>query len=471
MKAAISYLIAAVLGWSLGWFIPSVRHQRDSQRTNTNAVENITQQQPTGFESMARSIETAAISSYPSLIEMTANDHEQALMIAEAWASRDPKGMLAWFVSKQLDHSAQFAWQLRQEMLEILIKHWAVDDPDAAYQAFLNVNGHLRNDGVTRLMDALFDSDPDKALELLPSTEGWWVVHSKGLERWIASDPAAAASRFDDFNLGVWRGSNYAEKVIGAWSKEDPAAAAQWATGLKAGRFAKKRALENAFKAWCQAEPVAAGEAVQAISETNIRILALKGAAMGLTKQDPEAALSFANEHLESSHRNLALATIAKEGASSPALRDAIAAMPRGSAKGAALAGLGHALWEEDQDNALHWLSSLSEPDERNKAAEKIRYYIGANNAPLITDLISDDPASVPVSLTREAADSLTRDQTPQAAFEWANALPADHAKEARNGIYFRWATTHPTQAAEFAEQLPAGEARDQAVTAIGLLS
>ena len=250
------------------------------------------------------------------------------------WAAANPSEALAL-----LDQLPEEMQGQRDELTASVVSGLTHHDRGMATDLVLRL-GRAGNDRAGNLMEivateTLRTQGPEAASqwsESLPDGPLKGTAMSRIADAFVRKDPAAAAEWAQKFASEDY-GARTIERVGGAWAQSDPVAAVGWLEGLPPGN-GQNAGLRNAFGDWEDRDPAAAGEYLLAMPQSPQRDSAISGFAMGYAWQNPQLAITWAQDIQD------------------PVLRQT------------SLTRAGQAFFRRDPDAAQVWLDSSGLPEE-----------------------------------------------------------------------------------------------------------
>jgi len=212
------------------------------------------------------------------------------------WAAANPDSAKKMLANLPEDLEGQ-----RNGLTASLVAGIAQKDPVAATQLVLKLAAD-GNERANELMQSVANqtlrtSGPEAAAlwsESLPDGPIKGAAMSRIAEAYARTNPQAAAAwaqRFADKDYA----SRTIEQVGGRWAQSDPLAAVSWLENLPSGQ-GQFAGLRNAFSDWEDRDPAAAGEYLLAMPQSPKRDSAISGFATGYAWQNPQLALTWAQE-------------------------------------------------------------------------------------------------------------------------------------------------------------------------------
>ena len=411
----------------------------------------------------ATQAESARAEDMPRLMRLAGGDSVISKMIASRWSTIDPEHMLESLVEDL--RSGRRASRNSYDLLRGLFSEWSKTDPHAVAKVLEDDSLFPGIGGVRfNVTDYLMKSDVELGLTML---DRWGLSHyypSMGrVPEWAASNPRRAA----EFVLkhGVANTGIEAMKGVGkAWAQSDPMAALAFAAGVT-GEGGRKLA-EGVIGEWARLDLEAAIAWASGTEQRYLKAEAGKRLVEEWAKTDPGAALEWTNSHLQGQARADAMGkligTLANRDLGAAA--ELVSGMDPGGAMNQAASGLLKSWMKTDRVAAFSWLAELPNREAALRAIESVQWQWVMNEPAEVEAFITGPHAHLaPNTLVRNIAGDKAR-QNPLAALEWANALPAAIAENARGSIVNAWAWSQPGHAAAWASELPPGELRADSI-------
>ena len=253
------------------------------------------------------------------------------------WAAANPGEALALLDQLPPEMQGQ-----RDELTASVVSGLAHHDTGMATDLVLRLNreGNGRAGNLMEIVanETLRAEGPEAASqwsEALPDGPLKGTAMSRIADVYARKDPAGAALWAQKFASEDYAARTI-ERVGGTWAQNDPVAAVGWLEGLPTGN-GQMAGLRNAFGDWEDRDPAAAGEYLVAMPQSPKRDSAISGFAMGYAWQNPQLAITWAQDIQD------------------PALRQT------------SLTRAGQAYFRRDPDAAKAWLDSSGLPEETRK--------------------------------------------------------------------------------------------------------
>lgn len=264
-----------------------------------------------------------------------ASSSERDLAITmTGWAAANPAEALALLDKLPAEMQGQ-----RDELTASVVSGLAHHDRAMATDLVLRLSGE-GNGRAGNLMEIVANETlraegPEAASqwsEALPAGPLKGTAMSRVADAYVRKNPVAAAlwaqkSASEDY------AARAIERIGGGWAQSDPVAAVGWLENLPAGN-GQMAGLRNAFGDWEDSDPAAAGEYLAGMPRSPKRDSAISGFAMGYAWQNPQLAITWAQDIQD------------------PGLRQT------------SLTRAGQAYFRRDPDAARAWLDSSGLPDE-----------------------------------------------------------------------------------------------------------
>ena len=338
---------------------------------------------------------------------------------------------------------------------------WGRVDPEAALAALAQEAPEYRRQ-LMMILNAMVGEERARAWALahpeLPEFANWRIAKPTGPPD--LSNPANAAA-----DLAPEASRFHASAIANAWAKQDPDAALAWARGL-INPQQRTFALQAVLNVFLGTDPARARPLIDELPPGLARAQVEARYAAGLAENDPQAALRHAMQHLHGTARLEAIAGIAAlQSKTDPlgALRllqeHGIGALDRGGLYRVHVDGPGSSSSGSSGTNPLNDVLRAAAPIDpagvMHLLAESGYITLEASDRG-----IDDGQGTLARTLFAEWA---ARDLA--AAIHWLYQQPDKPGTAALlKGVTDRWPLSDVAGLQQFAAQLPAGAARDQAV-------
>lgn len=257
------------------------------------------------------------------------------------WASTDPEAAMKWLDEKTLADAAEKGQELEEgapvrpeaDYAAALIKGWAEKDPYAASNYLMEryEHGKERETLIGEIASSMIKEGPgaavawaesfddaqfkEEAFEELaedwtsidPDATGAWLAkhinepYSKeaveDLARgWAVKDLDSAVKWFETLGDGLTRGTGIYE-LMKIWAPKDTELSGQWLAGLPEGSVSRDMGVSAYASEISKDNPEAAAQWLETISDEATRQGAAQNVLGNWAKQDPSAALAWAQEN------------------------------------------------------------------------------------------------------------------------------------------------------------------------------
>lgn len=224
------------------------------------------------------------------------SDEPDLAATMSGWAAANPAEALAALKNLPPELQGQ-----RDELTASVVSGIAHRDPGMATDLVLQL-GREGNAQAGNLMEIVAKEtlrtksieQASQWAESLPDGPLKGTAMGKIAESYARKDPKAAAEWAQRF-----ASNDYASQTIkvigGQWAGSDPLAAVSWLDSLPASS-GQTAGLTNAFNDWEDSDPAAAGEYLLAMPQSAKRDSAISGFATGYAWQNPQLAITWANE-------------------------------------------------------------------------------------------------------------------------------------------------------------------------------
>jgi len=257
--------------------------------------------------------------------------------------------------------------------------------------------------------------------------------------RWAEVDPLGALDQTNKMGFG---GMMIRPTVMQSWASTDPESAAKYFS-------------ENPREFAQMGGPMGGGPG----GDNNASVIAAAWA-----KQDPEAAMKWANSLSSAQDKTAAVASIVREiAAKDPAKAAEVAATLTGEGQTRAYQELAGQWGATDFTAAKAWINTL--PAEAREQAL----------ASALSSYASTDPTRAAAEVAAMAAGDSRNQAIQSVAQAWASTDPAaaaawvakqgEDSNNAIRGVMMNWASQDSSAALSFIQQQPQGDLRDEAVS------
>jgi len=362
-------------------------------------------------------------------------------------------------------------------LIDIFSK-WGGQNPKEALAAFAQLpKGEARRMALLGIFDNMDPATAFATLQNLPP-ESNGLPYNSVFIAWAKKDLAAATAAAMSLPVGQNRTQSL-DGVGIAMAETDPSAALAWANTLPADP-ARNHVIGNVLVALSGKDPAAAATALLALPATtdefNAIILGgfnrddfLQSITTNWAKQDPSALLDWADKNLSGDTFNSTAQTALKQiGQTDPAAEAAaIAKLADPSIANESIPNLATAWAQQDVQAALAWAQTLPTTNEalRQKALNNVLSSWTdadpAGAAAFIEQNLTTDPDFGKIAAQ---AVSTWGKADPQAAYAWAQSLPAGEVQNAALVSAMGALANADPQAALADAQTLTGESHDQAM-------
>jgi len=419
-KAQVSKLLVALVAFAAGWYFATQEASRLALNEAYNRPVSLRKGTPSTGDDVA-----AAKAGLANVLGVrgVANRNRKISDLIEGLNPRAVKALFDEYATKPLT-------QVNEYIMACLMARWGELDPQAALAAAQTIpNPALQQAGIRSIYDA-----------------------------WSAKDPAAAFAGLSQLKAGTSDYSGAMADVVRNYADSDPAAAYAALRGMPAGQSYWAFAL--VFGPWAERDPAAASAAALALPTSNIRDTTLQKVATAWATQDPAGAMAWADALPAGNTKNSALSSVV--GALSQQDPSAAAAtflnlnLPAGATRDKLLQQVASNYAGQDFNGVLTWADKNLTGNDYDRVV---------NTA--LQNASDQDPAAAAAALARlpdvnavnPAVQSIAFNwgrQDPQAAIAWAQSLPADNVAErnfAITNVFNAWVSTDPTAVAAYIQQ------------------
>jgi hypothetical protein len=408
-------------------------------------------------------LEKAAPADFPRLAKLAQGNPALLRLVTSRWAELYPRHMFDWLVAESKNGRGQRElWEVADGLLNV----WSKNDPEAAIAALSGPEDFgLRNAWRVEMANSIFDANPERGLQLMAD---WHIEHfgpnMGGVTKWAAADPRHAA----EFTSGLpaFYASTLTMEAIGKeWAKTDPAGALSFAAShpgdlgnaLASGALKQwgGRDLEQAANWLGQADPQTRNRLSPAFVEA-------------WASKDASAALEWCQENLSGSAAIQAVGAVLKGAAEKDVAAAAalVTAMPPSPLRAEAALAVADKYFPAltsgpVKPEVIDWFSSL-DPYSVQRALDRAHFEWSASDpASLAAFLQTPNAAEVSSSLyTVVARDWAQKD--PIKALQWSASLSGDRALSAGSAAFAAWREDQPENATQWLNALPTDDPRRQ---------
>lgn len=412
-------------------------------------------------------LEKAQLADFPQMARMAKGNSILLRMISARWIELNPRHLFDTLVATAHETVATAGGHAipRYELGQQLIQDWSQRDPAAVIAALSGPDfpATLRDLRYT-VLNAVMLKDPELGLKTMAE---WRVENygtgTEGIAKWAAANPRHAA----EFALAHPAGytTQTAMEVIGKeWAKSDPQAALTFAAGLK-DKYGSALAA-GIVKEWAGADIAGAAEWLAA-ADARVRNR-LSGPMVEIwAKTDTAGAMEWIQDNLSGSGMDEAIGAVLTGAAEKDVTGAAslVADMEASQARTKAALSVARKWFPGFQSGksvpqeTLTWLAALDPASVKHVVEYMGWQWAGNDSKSLMEFLTSPAGAHVSSYAFTSAAREVAR-QNPEAAFDWAGRLPAEHQQEVNSTVFREWQQSRPAAAMEWLHKLPVSDSR-----------
>ena len=410
---------------------------------------------------IARAIPAAAL---PAAIEkakkLPPGERWQVLTaLGSRWAEEAPIAAAEFAIK---EGGNRYGWN---EMLNGVIDRWAcIDQQAAAVWAAKQPEGR-RMYLLQTMITSIARQDPEGALKLLSTQPGsnqmsW--LHDQVFEQWSRRDPAGAAKAAESVQ-GAAR-ERAIQSAASNWALQDPAAALSWAQGF-ADAADRNKLIRSVAVSWADQDPNAVLEFAAGIKEAGVRLDIVGAAISSIAQSDPDGAKARLRsmpagqerDNLVNRVSNMVSTQDAKAGLKFLEL------LPEGVNRTTASAQLISRIAATDPDGAIELFAKLP----ASQLTYQVGQFAGSlatgnmEKAKEWVDQLSDP--QMKTQALRSVASILSRSQPRQAA-EWLLEKSPDADL---TWLLNSWVRNSPKDVLAWSKDLPDGDAKRSAQAAV----
>ncbi len=406
------------------------------------------------------------------------------------WAQMDPKAAGDYLVTltdkNGRDRAMRYVMAAFVDQGVDAAKAWATSLPP----------GYHRTNAVQSLISSLAKRDPMKALAILQEmpaeTRGYSLQTVFGT--WAQSDAPGAAAKVMEMPKGANR-DGAIRSVASNWAQNSPVDAFAWAKDMQE-KSQQTAAMQTVISQWAAVDSAGARTAALALPTGELRNNAVSTLISQIAGRSPDEAKALLEELPEGNARSAGVSALVNALAYTDpkAAAELVTQMPGDRRKGDAVSNVAMRFARSDTASALAWAETLG-GDQRNSAFSGIAYTWTQQDPKAAFDyyakheIMSADGFMVNQALRNWAQSDSTEalawartlpdgklkdralstvvvsmaDHDPREAAKMISSLPASSQDDAAGNLAARWATNDPTAAAQWAANLPEGDARRMA--------
>jgi hypothetical protein len=283
-------------------------------------------------------------------------------------------------------------------------------------------------------------------------------------QRWARQDPSAAlagAAKLPAPDYALARTA-----VFEGWAKRDCAALIAWAAASTNATI-RRDGLLVGVRDLTARDPQAALKELARLPQEEGLEPSYHAAVARWMQQDPKPALTWLEEQPDDARRRTAIRQIPHLiGAADPVAGSSlIQSLPTGYDRQSAIGNLADAWARQDSKAAVKWARELPEGADKDAALTRIIQQLGTVDPAAGAALIADAPFSHAVRGAARIFAAQYAKVAPEPAFDWAQKLPAGETRdEALESVLKTTAAQSPATAAAACTNLLTGFKRDQAL-------
>lgn len=404
-------------------------------------------------ESLLQATEITDIPSIRRLLETSPPDGDALVRLLQTWAEADPAGLWKWLENGGRSKLGPV------DFTNTIFEKWFRKDPDAALAAFRTADPDRRNFAANGLLSLLLSPDASLRTKLLAHLDEI-VKNSYGDPFW-GSVNGETVTMLSALPQGTGR-DRLLENATRNWLRTDWKAATTWAAGLEEpqksrllatmaqdalgrssmtyplGEKPERSTVESFawFRKWLTDD--ASREAKTRLGGSFVKALA---------KQDPEAALNWAQDNLTSRSLTKSIGDVlAQQATKDPgAARNLVESLPPGGLKQRAAFGV---VSKPDAESVTWLLAQADRKDARPWGELAVKWAF--ENPDAYKKFVAEAaPDSLPASLKEGGLDNLIHKDAP-AAMTWA--METGGAASAGNALGI-WSRQDPATAAKWLKE------------------
>lgn len=391
------------------------------------------------------------------------------------------------------------------DLLQGVFKSWAEVDPAAAWANLAKIdNAKTLRTVQGDIIATLAASNPVQALDLLrglPVGQQTTQLYNAVFAAWGGQNPADALAVLKEFPAGNIRSQAIAS-IFAGWAESDPLSALKTAESFPPG-VERAKALQASLDSLAAQNPPAAADYIAHIAPGASRTALVTSLAEKWADSDPAAALAWLEKNALGADYDVAVGKVLGQ-LSKTDPRSAvnyIAQLPMGTKHDAYLQDTIASWAGQDPGAALAWVNGNLSSTMRDAAMSMVLRQLISTDAVGAVNYLPELPKGAIRDQLFNSAGVALAEQNPQAALEWANALPefantlsrentlkrlmdtlansdptgtAAYISQHPDSVNFAeeavrlastWAKNDGASALAWAASLPAGSTRDNAIT------
>jgi hypothetical protein len=333
----------------------------------------------------------------------------------------------------------------RAQAAQSLVWQLPLEDMESADALLGMVPANQRDHVQGSLLNRLAEHDFDAALSWLkqmPDGRGKQQALNQFSWRWIQTAPAAAAEYASTLPPGRSR-DDFLRNVAMQWSNQDPEAAVRWATALDDPRV-KQQALTAALGSWSGQEPQAAATYVAGLPPGRLQNEAAVSVAANWAGEDPAAALDWVRGFGDDpTRRNALQSVISRWATDDPAGAGAwVQSQPAGAERTEIAAGLARNLAWSNPTEAVRWADFVGTDSAEFRSIASTLASAWANQDPKAGgDWLKSLPAGEAREMAVSSFVSAAAHSQPEVAAAWATTLSDENQRRTMVQMTFtQWA-------------------------------
>lgn len=415
------------------------------------------------FEHWAHQDPQAAWASLGQIADFTQRQKAQATVIG-LMAASDPSA--AFNILQHISAGQQAAQLFKQVFLQ-----WGRQDPKAAFAALAALPvGSARQSAIQSLFTGWIEMDPSAALQAAQSYSPGRdrdAAIKQCLEGLAMQSPLDAADFVAALPAGLAK-NNYVGILVRDWVQIDPSAAFTWLQRNAAGKTYDD-AVGVALDALGAEDPQKAIDCIAQLPAGSKQDVYLQTVLGDWAKNDPTAAITWVNNNLTGGRHDSVFASVVRQLIQTDpvSVSNYVLSLPGGPERDNDIVKLAGTLSGESASTAADWLQSLpsdTSPKIFNQAMQNV-----------FLSWMKSDPAGAAAYLGSQSPDSILG--AALTANSYAGSTPLSQSGSSAVGtngqirvtplavmIADAWAASDGQSALTWAEALPEGDARSQAI-------
>lgn len=410
-----------------------------------------------------QALDQAMPSDFPRLLRLAKGNRLMTRMIAERWADLAPEHFLRTAIE-----AARSGNPLPWEVTNVLLDQWVKRDAVSLIAALKQTDDFPgRAEWRRQVASDIIATNTELGLQLMSQ----WHIENygpnlKSVEAWAAADPRHAA-QFTLANPAGYVSTTVIQAIGREWAKTAPADAMAFAIG-QPGNLGSALATA-ALEAWASRDLNAASQWLSAAGPSVQNKLS-PGFVEAWAKQDPASALAWCQSNMSGSALIQSVSSLFKGAADKDvrAAADLVLGMDPSPARAEAAAVVAGRWFPSFGGNeksvppdTMTWLNNL-DSEAVARAVNAVQWqWADSDPSSMAAFLQSTNTAEISSFAFSNLARNMAR-SNPTEALDWANQLPEGRGITAGCAAFGEWGRSQPDVAMQWWSALPANDPRRQ---------